>query len=77
VAAYVLNITSPSLLYRGLADARRRHLRGGTAGADAGHLGTLIPPDERHAPIVTTHDSASHALAFLGGAFGAPVVPLV
>jgi pyruvate dehydrogenase E1 component len=76
VAANVLNITSPSLLYRGLADARRRHLRGGTAGADAGHLGTLIPPDERRAPIVTTHDSASHALAFLGSAFGAPVIPL-
>ena len=76
VAANVLNLTGPGLLYRGLAEARRQHLRRGTTSADVGHLGTLIPPDERRAPIVTVHDSASHALAFLGSAFGAPVVPL-
>jgi hypothetical protein len=49
---------------------------GGTAGSDAGHLATLIPSYERRAPIVTVHDSASHALASLGSAFGASVVPL-
>ncbi|MBA2448900.1 MAG: pyruvate dehydrogenase [Chloroflexi bacterium] len=76
VAANVLNLTSPGLLYRGLTEARRQHLRQGTVGADVGHLGELIPPDERRAPIVTVHDSASHALAFLGSAFGAPVMPL-
>ena len=76
VAANVLNITSPGLLYRGIADSRRRHLRSGTTGADAGHLAELIPADERHAPIVTIHDGASHALSFLGSAFGAKVVPL-
>ncbi|HYU20504.1 MAG TPA: pyruvate dehydrogenase, partial [Chloroflexota bacterium] len=76
VAANVLNLISPGLLYRGLAERRRRHLRGGTAGPEAGHLDILIPPDERGAPIVAVHDSASHALAFLGSAFGAPVVPL-
>ena len=31
---------------------------------------------ERHAPIVTVADAASHALSFIGGVFGAPVVPL-
>src|SRR5205823_7543087 len=76
VAANVLSLTSPDLLYRGLKEARRRHLEQGTSAADAGHLGQLIPPDERHAPIVTIHDAASHALAFLGSAFGAPLVPL-
>jgi pyruvate dehydrogenase E1 component len=76
VAANVLCITSPDLLYRGLREARRRHLERGTSAADAGHLGQLIPPDERRAPIVTIHDAASHALAFLGSAFGAAVVPL-
>ncbi len=76
VAANVLNVTSPGLLYRGLAEARRRHLRRGTTGAEAGHLETLIPPDERRAPIVTVQDGASHALSFLGSAFGARVVPL-
>ena len=43
---------------------------------DVGHLGTLIPAGERHAPIVTVADGASHALSFIGGVFGAPVVPL-
>jgi pyruvate dehydrogenase E1 component len=76
VAANVLCITSPDLLYRGLSQARRRHLRRGTSAFDAGHLGQLIPPDERRAPIVTVHDAASHALAFIGSAFGAPLVPL-
>ncbi len=76
VAANVLCVTGPGLLYHGLANARRRHLRRGTAGFEAGHLAALIPPDERRAPIVTVHDGASHALAFLGSAFGAPVVPL-
>src|SRR5438094_9498360 len=47
VAANVINVTSPGLLYRGLADARRGHLRQGTTGAEAGHIGELILPDER------------------------------
>ena len=44
--------------------------------ADLGHLATLIPADERRAPIVTVQDGASHALAFLGSIYGVPVVPL-
>ena len=72
----MIDVTSPDLLYRGLAKPRRRHLQRGTSAADAGHLGELIRPGERRAPIVTVHDGASHALAFLGSAFGAPVVPL-
>jgi pyruvate dehydrogenase E1 component len=36
----------------------------------------LIPVTERHAPIVTVNDGASHALAWLGSVFGAPVAPL-
>jgi pyruvate dehydrogenase E1 component len=41
-----------------------------------GHLETLFPRTHRRAPIVTVMDGASHTLGFLGGAFGAPVVPL-
>ena len=33
-------------------------------------------PEERRAPIVTVHDAASHALAWLGSVFGARVVPV-
>jgi pyruvate dehydrogenase E1 component len=76
VAANVLNLTSVDRLYAELADARRRGLRAGVDGWEAGHLGRLIPPEERAAPIVTVLDGASHTLAFLGSAFGAPVVPL-
>jgi pyruvate dehydrogenase E1 component len=41
-----------------------------------GHLDTLIPATERKAPIVSIQDGASHAMSFLGGIFGVPVVPL-
>jgi pyruvate dehydrogenase E1 component len=76
VAANVLNLTSVDRLYDDLTSARRRGLRAGADGWDAGQIGRLIPPEERAAPIVTVLDGASHTLAFLGSAFGAPVVPL-
>ena len=76
VAAAVLNLTSADRLYRGLTEARRAHVRRATVGAGAGHLDALLSPAERRAPIVTVLDGASHALAFLGATWGAPVVPL-
>ena len=36
----------------------------------------LILPEERRAPIITVQDAASHALSFLGGIFGVPVISL-
>ena len=36
----------------------------------------LIPPNERHAPIITVHDGASHTLAWLGSVYGTTVMPL-
>jgi pyruvate dehydrogenase E1 component len=62
VAVNVLNLTSPRRLYE-----RWRAGQG---------LGWLIPPEEAAAPIVTVHDSASHALAWLGSVHGAPVTAL-
>jgi len=76
IAATLINVTSADRLYRGLAEARRAHVRGATAGADSGHLATLLPAADRRAPLVTVLDGASHSLAWLGSAFGAPVVPL-
>jgi pyruvate dehydrogenase E1 component len=61
-------------LYAALVAGRRRELAGQPGGF--GQLETLLPPDERRAPIVTVADGASHALTFLGGVYGAPVVPL-
>lgn len=67
VAANVLNLTSPRLLF----EAWRSH---------STHQSTLfdwlIPPSERHAPIITVQDGSSHSLAWLGSVFGAPVTPL-
>ena len=76
IAANVLNITSAGRLFAELSASRRSGLRDGRGGGDSGHLGRLIPREERAAPIVTVLDGSSHTLAFLGSAFGAPVVPL-
>jgi pyruvate dehydrogenase E1 component len=61
VAASVLNLTSPRRLYSAWRE-------GGPA-----TLAHLLPDDLRHVPIVTVHDAASHALAWLGSVWGAPV----
>lgn len=76
VAATVINVTSPDLLYADLRAGRLRTVRDLGAATSLGHLAELIQLAERKAPIVTVLDGASHALSFLGGAFGQPVVPL-
>jgi pyruvate dehydrogenase E1 component len=75
IAANLIVVTSAERLAAGQHGGRLTALRTGRRD-DVGHLGVLIPPAERHAPIVTVADAASHALSFVGGAFGAPVVPL-
>jgi pyruvate dehydrogenase E1 component len=42
----------------------------------ASHLASLVPSDQRHAPIVTVLDGASHALAWVGSVFGQPTFSL-
>ncbi len=76
VAANVINVTSGNRLYGAVRDARRVQLRDAHAPLDLGQLATLIPANERRAPIVTVQDGASHSLAFLGSVWGVPVVPL-
>jgi len=75
IAANLIVVTSAERLAAGQHGGRLDALRHGRADR-VGHLGTLIPPAERRAPIVTVADAASHALSFVGGVFGAPVVPL-
>jgi pyruvate dehydrogenase E1 component len=77
VAAPVIDVTRADRLYR----SWQLLLRSGAAGATrpdvaSGPLGALFEPAQRHAPIVTVHDAASHALAWIGGCFGAPTIPL-
>jgi pyruvate dehydrogenase E1 component len=75
IAANLIVITSAERLAAGQHGGRLEAVRRGRRD-DVGHLGTLIPPTERRAPIVTVADAASHSLSFIGGVFGAPVVPL-
>jgi pyruvate dehydrogenase E1 component len=77
VAAPVIDVTSADRLYRDWQET----LRAGAAAARAprvggGAVGRLFAPAHRHAPVVTVHDAASHALAWIGGCFGAPTTPL-
>lgn len=76
VAANVLVVTSAERLFSDLRSSRRRSLADVHARSSMGHLERLIPANERRAPIVTVQDGASHSLAFLGSAWGVPVVPL-
>lgn len=71
----VLNLTSPRRLFETWRNAQQAHIvQSAATGARA--LDWLILPEERHTPIVTVHDGAPHALAWLGSISGAPVVSL-
>ena len=75
VAANVIVVTSAQRLFADLHDRRLGAIRDRTPDR-LGHLATLLPPGERRAPIVSVIDGASHSLAFLGAAYGVPVIPL-
>ena len=76
VRANVIDVTSLDRLYETWRTVMRDGLRAAQDPGDAFHLATLLAPDERRAPIVTVHDAASHAMAWMGSVFGAPVIPL-
>ena len=71
VAANVLNMTSPRRLFEAWQTMQQAPGYGrGTDAAPTSEGSTpfdwLIPTNERHAPIVTIHDGASHALLLAG-----------
>jgi pyruvate dehydrogenase E1 component len=74
VEATVLCLSSPDRLYRDWQTCSTEPLR--TRAARVSHLEQLISDDERGLPVVTVIDGASHALAFVGSALGAPAVAL-
>jgi pyruvate dehydrogenase E1 component len=75
IAANLLVVTSAERLAAEIHDRRIDAVRGLSDGRLT-HLDSLVPLSDRRAPMITVHDGASHALAFLGSAYGAPVVPL-
>lgn len=76
VAANVIELTSADRVYRSWRAGLRAAVAGGRRAEPGGHLARVLPPVERSAPIVTVHDAASHALAWVGSVFGTRVVPV-
>jgi pyruvate dehydrogenase E1 component len=76
VPTVVLDLTSSDRLYREWRGVLRDATRGARTAAPNFHLARLLQPHERHLPIVTVHDAASHNLAWLGSVFGARLLPV-
>lgn len=73
IAAHVVDVTSLDRLY----SAWQRTLRQGVRTATVPSVpGALRAAFAERAPVVTVHDAASHAMAWLGSALGVPAVPL-
>jgi pyruvate dehydrogenase E1 component len=73
IAAHVIDITSLDRLYSAWQRTLRQGVRTATTPSVPGALRAVFTD---RVPIVTVHDAASHAMAWLGSALGAPCVPL-
>ena len=73
IAAHVVDVTSLDRLYSAWQRTLRQGVRTATAPSIPGALRTVFAD---RAPIVSVHDGASHAMAWLGSAMGVPCVPL-
>jgi pyruvate dehydrogenase E1 component len=77
IAAHVVDVTSLDRLYSAWQRTLRQGVRTATAPSLPGALRTAFGGiGSDRAPIVTVHDAASHAMAWLGSALGVPCVPL-
>jgi len=74
VRVRVLDVTSLDRLYRAWRATLTSDIRGATRSRALHPLARLLGGTT--GPIVTVHDAASHAMAWLGGATGRVVVPL-
>ena len=73
VATHVVDVTSPSRLYREWQLQSRMALK---SARPIGRSGTLRSAFPAGVPVVSVHDAASHSLAWLGSAIGVPAVSL-
>jgi pyruvate dehydrogenase E1 component len=76
VNVLLLDVTSSDRLYRGWRSEVRDAARHARRPEEPHQLANLLDVAERHVPIVTVHDAASHHLAWLGSVFGALTVPI-
>jgi pyruvate dehydrogenase E1 component len=73
VRAHVVDVTSLDRLYSAWQRTLRQGVRTATTPSVPGALRAAFPS---RVPVVTVHDAASHAMAWLGSALGVPAVPL-
>jgi pyruvate dehydrogenase E1 component len=73
IAAHVVDVTSADRLYAAWQRTLRQAIRTATTPSVAGALRAVLPD---RTPVVTVHDAASHAMAWLGSAVGVPAVPV-
>ena len=76
VDAAVVHLTSPDLVYRSWQGTYRAAAATATVVRRPSRMHQLIPPAERHRPVVSVHDASSHVLAWLGAAVGSRHIPL-
>ena len=72
----VVDLTCSDRLFREWRRTLRDASRGARPAAPTFHLARLLAPTERHTPIVTVHDAASHNLAWIGSVFGTRLLPV-
>lgn len=73
IAAHVVDVTSLDRLYGAWQRSLRRGHRQAETPALTGELRAAFP---HGTPLVTVHDAASHAMAWLGAALGVSAIPL-
>jgi len=76
VAATVIDVTSLDRLYRDWRGRLETAARSASVSPRPGHLEQLLVGAHRDAPIVTIHDAASHAMAWVGSVLGQRLVPI-
>jgi pyruvate dehydrogenase E1 component len=76
VDASVIHLTSPDRVYRSWHGAHARAVAEANVVRRPSHLHRLIPAAERHRPVISVQDGASHGLAWIGSAIGTRQVTL-
>ncbi|MCP5101614.1 MAG: pyruvate dehydrogenase, partial [Chloroflexi bacterium] len=75
IPANVINLTSPRRLFESWQQMQWGKTQS-ILPQEQHPFEWLIPMNERHAPIITISDGASHALSWLGSVFGTLTIPL-
>ena len=69
----MFNVTSADVLFHDYLATQQQNMQGRR---QESWLESLVPADERSAPIVTLHDAHPHTLSFIGGALATRMVCL-